>query len=120
MRQHGTLKYSHKISEHDIALYTGMEMPAAARMRVRTSVSVPVLFARWLDFPPVRGVCHCVLTVGAGFVNKVTEVEQGGPGGQVLNEPLRKRLKQQRTVSVVSQAAERFSPTFCPCVRFGA
>lgn len=29
-----------------------MEMPAAARMRVCTSVSVPVLFARWLDFPP--------------------------------------------------------------------
>lgn len=34
------------------------------------------------------------LTVGARFVNKVAEIEQGGPGGQVLNEPLRSRTKQ--------------------------
>lgn len=94
-----------------------MEMPAAARMLARTSVSVLVLFARWLYFPPPRlQSVSRVLTVGAGFVNKVTEVEQGGPGGQVLNEPLRKRMKQQRTVSVVSQAVERFSPTCCPHV----
>ena len=34
-----------------------------------------------------------VLTVRAGFVDKVAEVEQGGPGSQVLNESLRKRQK---------------------------
>lgn len=31
-----------------------------------------------------------ILTMGARFVNKVAEVEQGGPGGQVLNKPLEK------------------------------
>lgn len=39
------------------------------------------------------GRCSSALTVRAGFVDKVAEVEQGGPGGQVLNEPLRKRNK---------------------------
>lgn len=37
---------------------------------------------------PFPTACARTLTVGAGFVNKVTEVEEGGPGGQVLNEPL--------------------------------
>lgn len=36
-----------------------------------------------------------VLTVRASFVDKVAEVEQGGPRSQVLNEPLRKRQKTQ-------------------------
>lgn len=54
-------------------------------MPVSTSVSVAALSARW---PFVQTHAPCALTVGAGFVNKVTEVEEGGPGGQVLNEPL--------------------------------
>lgn len=36
------------------------------------------------------GHSSSALTVRAGFVDKVAEVEQGGPGSQVLNEPLRK------------------------------
>ncbi len=32
-----------------------------------------------------------VFTVRAGFVNKVAEVEQGSPGSQILDEPLRKK-----------------------------
>ena len=39
------------------------------------------------------GHCSSAPTVRAGFVDKVAEVEQGGPGSQVLDEPLRKRNK---------------------------
>ena len=39
------------------------------------------------------------LTVRAGFVNEIAEVEQGGPGSQVLNKPLKKREKTQKCVS---------------------
>lgn len=42
--------------------------------------------------------CDAVLTVGACFVDKIAEIEQGGPGSQVLNEPLRKRKKTQQAV----------------------
>lgn len=42
--------------------------------------------------------CIVVLTMRAGFVDKIAEVEQGGPGGQVLNEPLREGGKPQFTV----------------------
>ncbi|KAF3849744.1 hypothetical protein F7725_019463 [Dissostichus mawsoni] len=35
--------------------------------------------------------CDIVLTVRASFVDEIAEVEQGGPGSQVLNEPLRER-----------------------------
>lgn len=66
-----------------------METSASALMPVSA-----VLSARWRRFQP-----HVArtLTVGAGLVNKVAEVEQGGPGGQVLNEPL--RGKRSRTVA---------------------
>lgn len=37
------------------------------------------------------------LTVRAGFVNEIAEVEQGGPGSQVLNKPLT-REKSQKSV----------------------
>lgn len=69
-----------------------MEMSASALMPVSA-----VLSARWRQFQP-----HVArtLTVGAGFVNKVAEVEQGGPGGQVLDEPL--RGKQSRTLAAAS------------------
>lgn len=58
-----------------------MEVWASARMPASA-----VLSARWRRFRP--RVAR-TLTVGASFVNKVAEVEQGGPGGQVLNEPLK-------------------------------
>ena len=35
----------------------------------------------------------------ARFVNEIAEVEQGGPGSQVLNKPLKKREKTQKSVS---------------------
>lgn len=35
------------------------------------------------------------LTMRASFVNEIAEVEQGGPGRQVLNEPLRTRPNTQ-------------------------
>lgn len=38
-----------------------------------------------------------ISTVRAGFVDEVAEVEQGGPGSQVLNESLRTRQRRQRT-----------------------
>lgn len=51
--------------------------------------------------------CDAVLTVGAGFVDKIAEVEQGGPGSQVLNEPLRKREKTHTSSHYSSQVQWR-------------
>lgn len=61
---------------------TSQQMEAWASARMPASA---VLSTRWRRFRP--RVAR-TLTVGASFVNKVAEVEQGGPGGQVLNEPL--------------------------------
>lgn len=80
-----------------------MEMPASACMPVSASVNVAAPSARWHRFQP-----HAprTLTVGAGFVNKVTEVEEGGPGGQVLNEPLMGGGEQSGTVSVIQSVCQ--------------
>lgn len=40
--------------------------------------------------------CVLVLTMRACFVDKIAEVEQGGPGSQVLNEPLRKKKGERK------------------------
>lgn len=112
MRQHRTLKHREKISEHDIALYTRWKCQQLLACLCAQAWACLYYLPDGYISPCSQSVSY-VLTVGAGFVNKVTEVEQGGPGGQVLNEPLRKRMKQQCTVSVVSQAVERFSPTCC-------
>lgn len=57
-----------------------------------------LLFARWLSLSnlivlPIITASHCVLvlTMRARFVDKIAEIEQGGPGSQILNEPLRER-----------------------------
>lgn len=49
---------------------------------------------------PICTAKYCIvgLTMRASFVDKIAEVEQGGPGGQVLNEPLREGGKPQFTV----------------------
>lgn len=57
-----------------------------------------LLLARWLALShpivfPISTARNCVfvLTMRACFVDKIAEVEQGGPGSQVLNEPLGER-----------------------------
>lgn len=95
------------MSEYQSIISHETDMPASVCMHVCTCVSAcdhvqSLLFARWLSLSlslPAAIFCiawHCVVvvfTVGTGFVDKIAEVEQGGPGSQVLNEPLRKRRK---------------------------
>lgn len=57
-------------------------------LQLRVSFHVhPLLFARWLSlshlivFPKITASnCELVLTMRACFVDKIAEVEQGGPG----------------------------------------
>ena len=49
------------------------------------------LFVFMLPVSLFSRYCDIVLTVRASFVYEIAEVEQGGPGSQVLNEPLRER-----------------------------
>lgn len=95
------------VKNHQRKVQPNTEMPASVCMHVCTCISVctvtcPIPPARWLIvfvsscfFFALPDECHIFLTVRAGFVDKITEVEQGCPGGQVLNEPLRKRKKSQ-------------------------
>lgn len=62
-----------------------------------------LLLARWLALShlivlPISTARNCVfvLTMRACLVNKIAEVEQGGPGSQVLNEPLGERRRDGR------------------------
>lgn len=45
---------------------------------------------------PIITASNCVLTMRACFVDKIAEVEQGGPGSQVLNEPLREKETERK------------------------
>lgn len=78
-----------------------MEMSVCLQLRVSFRVH-SLLFARWLRvshlivLPKVAASnCVRVLTMRACFVDEVAEVEQGGPGSQVLNEPLREREREE-------------------------
>lgn len=73
------------------------EMSVCLQLHVSFRVH-SLLFARWLRvshlivLPKVAASnCVRVLTMRACFVDEIAEVEQGGPGSQVLNEPLRER-----------------------------
>lgn len=41
---------------------------------------------------------HALLTMGAGFVQKITEVEKSVPGGEVLDESLQKWSMQDKWI----------------------
>lgn len=77
------------------------EMSVCLQLRVSFRVH-SLLFARWLRvsrlivLPKVAASnCMRVLTMRACFVDEIAEVEQGGPGSQVLNEPLREREREE-------------------------
>lgn len=78
------------------------EMSVCLQLHVSFRVH-SLLYARWLRvshlivLPKVAASnCVRVLTMRACFVDEIAEVEQGGPGSQVLNEPLRERERERK------------------------